>query len=582
MANDANVQRAYMLVNRLRAQASPNLIVTAHDAANIPSPGYLNEKSCMIPRPERVGYFDRVLADVPCSGDGTVRKAPDIFRNFDTVSGYILHPTQYNIARRGIRLLKKDGLMVYSTCSLNPIENEAVVAHLLRTHRGVIELVDTTDMVAGLKRRQGLEEWVCAMMLTDESIPESKGAAEEEEEEDGAVIEGCPANRYLKVFKDRQEYDEFMKQDNAPKKWIPRSAWPPTEEEKAWMNLKRCMRIMPQDNNTSGFFVCLLRKVAERATRSHPAPADDGDNNKDAADAPDSPDRPSNNIIPVVQRDDEFIPLPENFGQSIRNAFHFSDESLTERLFFRHGEGQKVSGKEAKRRRAEQMIKREAGELIPHNVTFTCKEIAEEIIAENTERRLHIVGLGISLFRKNQRVNDPNVDLFRVTQDGVKFVVAKAQKRVLRDFNLRDIVLLSKCGMHKSNDPLLQIIEAKYLGGPIKALSESAQKAVSTIDYRGCVILGLEEASSTRYIEYFGQPLWFSAWIGTETVTLMMNKPELTLFSDKMLRSGLIDQSMLDSVPSPDQLRRDFFPKIYFEAAQAELDQQTAAKASES
>ena len=42
------------------------------------------------------------------------------------------------------------GLMVYSTCSMNPIENEAVVCQLLREGGDSVELVDTTSMLPGL------------------------------------------------------------------------------------------------------------------------------------------------------------------------------------------------------------------------------------------------------------------------------------------------------------------------------------------------------------------------------------------------------------------------------------------------
>ena len=67
---------------------------------------------------------------------------------------------QLEIAWRGLQLLRVGGLMAYSTCSLNPIENEAVVAALLRTFGpGCIRLVDVNEELPGLKRRSGLTEW---------------------------------------------------------------------------------------------------------------------------------------------------------------------------------------------------------------------------------------------------------------------------------------------------------------------------------------------------------------------------------------------------------------------------------------
>ena len=56
--------------------------------------------------------FDRILCDVPCSGDGTMRKAPDIWRRWTAANGNGLHALQINITLRACQLLKVWGVWV--------------------------------------------------------------------------------------------------------------------------------------------------------------------------------------------------------------------------------------------------------------------------------------------------------------------------------------------------------------------------------------------------------------------------------------------------------------------------------------
>lgn len=68
---------------------------------------------------------DRVLADVPCSGLGIIRRKPDIKWNKENISE--LPPIQYKILETAAKYVKDGGYLVYSTCTLNPAENEEVV-----------------------------------------------------------------------------------------------------------------------------------------------------------------------------------------------------------------------------------------------------------------------------------------------------------------------------------------------------------------------------------------------------------------------------------------------------------------------
>jgi len=103
--------------------------------------------------------FDRVLCDVPCSGDVTLRKAPDMWREWNIGMEQGLHSLQVLIAMRSISLLKIGGRMVYSTCPMNPIENEAVIAEVLRRCGGSVKLLDVSSELPQLIRRPGLKRW---------------------------------------------------------------------------------------------------------------------------------------------------------------------------------------------------------------------------------------------------------------------------------------------------------------------------------------------------------------------------------------------------------------------------------------
>ena len=241
LANDSDLQRCNLLTHQTKRAASPALLVTNHDATTLPGPRSPGGA------PIR---FDRVLADVPCSGDGTLRKAPEIWRKWVPGLATGLHPLQLAIAKRGAQLLKPGGRMVYSTCSLNPCENEAVVAALLRWGGGCLRLLDCSASLPSLRRRPGLSSWV----VWDKAGPRDTAAAGDFKQKDLAHTLFC----------------------------VP----PVDASEEELLQLTRCMRILPHDADTGAFFVAVLEKTGELPAAAGDASAADAERNAAAQPPP--------------------------------------------------------------------------------------------------------------------------------------------------------------------------------------------------------------------------------------------------------------------------------------------------------
>tara|TARA_Y100000310_G_C20699785_1_gene828622 strand:+ start:2007 stop:2996 length:990 start_codon:yes stop_codon:yes gene_type:complete len=137
---------------------------------------------------QKVG-FDKVLVDAPCSGTGTIRKSLKTLRIWNPNMVRRLGGTQKQLIDTGFEVLKEGGTMVYSTCSLEPEENEEVVDHLL-------EKYDNAK----------LEEIKLNGLNRSESVLEFEG----------------------------KKYNS---------------------------EVKKCLRIWPQDNDSEGFFVTKIKKL---------------------------------------------------------------------------------------------------------------------------------------------------------------------------------------------------------------------------------------------------------------------------------------------------------------------------------
>jgi len=79
---------------------------------------------------DALGFFDRILCDVPCSGLGVIRRKPEI-KLKDLSEFENLPEVQYKILKNTSQYCKAGGLLIYSTCTLNPRENEHVAERFL-------------------------------------------------------------------------------------------------------------------------------------------------------------------------------------------------------------------------------------------------------------------------------------------------------------------------------------------------------------------------------------------------------------------------------------------------------------------
>lgn len=154
------------------------------------------------------------------------RKAPELWKKWNIKFSLALHPLQFAITLRGLKLLKVGGRLVYSTCSLNPIEDEAVVMALVKRCKGAVRVVDVSDKYPKLRRAAGLYDWKVVdeknniLHSMDEVAPEKK-----------------------RFYRD--------------------TMWPSSQDECKQIGIEHAMRFLPHHQDTGGFFVCVLEKIAE-------------------------------------------------------------------------------------------------------------------------------------------------------------------------------------------------------------------------------------------------------------------------------------------------------------------------------
>ncbi len=116
VSNDISESRARVLLRNLEIQGVTNACVMAEDITKITS---------------FHDTFDKILIDAPCSGQGMFRKEKELIRSFEERGSEYYVPIQKNIIAAALDMLKQGGMLVYSTCTFSPKEDEEIIEYAL-------------------------------------------------------------------------------------------------------------------------------------------------------------------------------------------------------------------------------------------------------------------------------------------------------------------------------------------------------------------------------------------------------------------------------------------------------------------
>ncbi len=210
-ANDISASRAKALLKNLEIFGVKNSFVT----------------NCAPHRlAEQFGeYFDKILVDAPCSGEGMFRKDIASVRAWGPQKVGSCAAIQKEITRQAVKMLRPGGLMLYSTCTFAPEENEAVIAQLLKDHPE-LEVQDIP----------WYEGFAHGLLPEDADLPASfRGCVR-------TGAEGIDAGDAC------QQRNVLCGEENVPC---------------AAEELYKCVRIFPHKMNGEGHFLALLKKRGE-------------------------------------------------------------------------------------------------------------------------------------------------------------------------------------------------------------------------------------------------------------------------------------------------------------------------------
>ena len=119
-ANDLSSSRAKGLLKNLELFGIGNVLVLSEEPGKLVP--YFRE------------YFDKILIDAPCSGEGMFRKDRKMIRAWEEHGPEYFSKIQRSIVTQAAQMLRPGGMLLYSTCTFSPLENEQTIEYLLEQY----------------------------------------------------------------------------------------------------------------------------------------------------------------------------------------------------------------------------------------------------------------------------------------------------------------------------------------------------------------------------------------------------------------------------------------------------------------
>ncbi|OCF37458.1 multisite-specific tRNA:(cytosine-C5)-methyltransferase [Kwoniella heveanensis CBS 569] len=501
IANDSDYKRTHMLVHQTGRMPSRGLIVTNFDASMFPAIKLSGGKNLQ---------FDRILADVPCSGDGTLRKNIEIWSKWGAADGNSLHSLQLRILERAMAMLKPGGRLVYSTCSFNPSEDESVIAAALNNRPGKFSIVDVSAEMPELKRRAGMSSWKVGTQ------PESR-------------------KRELTWYESYEEYrkavESGVEKENDRGRGLPSTLWPPANAKE--LNLERCMRLLPHDQNTGGFFVCVLQKAGPAVSndaapaeasasssslkRSATSPAPEAETKRARDKSPEADletAAPSAEVTEGEATPSAATPAPaakpekkEKRDLSFRedplsyvDPYHEEVKSLIERFKFKD-----TFPKD------NLMVRNDYGD--PLRTMYLTNDIVKDIIQHNDYTRLRIVSAGVKCFARQDSQQRTEIRCkWRTPVDGILEVLPHVGDGIVISANLAELRTLLE-----DHYPALD----RFQDTEFKRALESRDMGCEVVKFEA----GKSDGGELRL------PMWLPVWKAKMSLSLMIDKREKSILS---------------------------------------------------